>query len=160
MATTRDWERTTFGPFARRVIVGLTEAFFTDPDAPPDERAQARYEWVANDADGYVSNASGQMRFGFWFMLFVLEVLPLVVVGRFARCSSLPVPMRVRYLDRLDRSRVVVLALFVTAWKTLLTILYFEHPETASMLGYDGRHERFKNAKYVRRSPALEARAP
>src|SRR5260221_14759068 len=120
--TTRDWERTTFGPFARKVIVGLAEAFFTDPDAPPDEGAAARFEWVSRDADAYVSNASGQMRVGFWCMLLVLELLPLLVVGRFARCSSLPIDVRVRYLEKLDRGRVVVLSLFVTVWKTLLTI--------------------------------------
>ena len=161
MPTTRDWERTTFGPFARRVIVGLCGAFFTDPDAPPDEGAAARFEWVSKDADAYVSNASGQMRFGFWMMLFVLEMLPLFVVGRWSRCSSLPLDVRVRYLDKLDRGPAVFLALFVTAWKTLLTILYFEHPEAAPKLGYDGRHERYVNAKYVRRPGAsLGARAP
>lgn len=158
MPTTRDWERTTFGPFTRRTIVGLAEAFFTEPGAPHDEhdRARDRYEWTANEADSYVSNASFQMRAGMWLMLVVLELAPLFVVGRLSRCSSLPVDARVHYLEKIDRGRVVLLALFVTVWKTLLTILYFENPEAAATLGYDGKHERFK----AKRPAALEARAP
>jgi len=155
--STRDWERTTFGPFARRTIIGLAEALFTDPDEPADRGAKARFEWLAGDADAMISNASGPMRLAMWMMLFVLEVLPLFVVARFARCSSLPLDHRVRYLERLERGRVVFLALFVTVWKTLLTILYFEHPEAAPKLGYDGKHERWKN---VKRPATLEARAP
>lgn len=155
--TTRDWQRTTFGPFARRTIAALAEAMFTHPDDPPDAGARARFEWLAGDADAYVSNASALMRIGFWCMLLVLELLPLFVVGRLSRCSSLRLEVRVRYLEKLDRGRVVFLALFVTVWKTLLTILYFEHPEAAPMLGYDGKHERYKN---VKRPTALEARAP
>lgn len=155
--STRDWERTTFGPFARRTIVGIAEALFTDPDDPADRGARARFEWLAGDADAMISNASIAMRIGMWAMLFILEITPIFAVGRFSRCSSLPLDARVHYLEKLERGRVVFLALFVTVWKTLLTILYFEHPEAAPKLGYDGKHERFKN---VKRPTALEARAP
>ena len=139
----RDWERTTFGPFSRRAISGLAEALFTDPDAPADRGAAARFEWVAADADAMISNASGQMRVFMRLTVIALELLPVLFVGRLARCSSLPLDARVRYLQRVEAGKLTQTAMLVVVWKTLLTILYFEHPEAAPRLGYDGRHERW-----------------
>ena len=139
----RDWERTTFGPFSRRVIFALAEALFTDPDAPSDRGAAARFSWAVSDVDAMISNASAGHRILVRVTLVLLELLPLVIVGRFARCSSLPIDARVAYLSRLDRHRITQLALPVVLWKTLLTMVYFEHPEAAPILGYDGRHEHY-----------------
>lgn len=143
---TRDWQRVTFGPFARRAIRAVAEALFTD-DTIADAGAPARFDWIVVDADAMISNGSRQLRVGMRISIALLELLPLFVVGRFARCSTLPLPVRVRYLQRLEAGPITQLALLVVLWKSLLTILWFEHPETAPHLGHDGRHERHLRVK-------------
>ena len=145
----RDWERTTFGPFCRRAIRGVAEGLFTDPDDPADRGADARFSWVVEEVDAMVSNGSAQLRFGMRFTIVVVELLPLLIVGAPRLCSSLPLPARVRYLQRLEAGRITQLALLVVLWKTMLTILYFEHPEAAPRTGYDGTHERYKRGLKV-----------
>jgi hypothetical protein len=144
---TRDWQRTTFGPFPRRAIRAVAEALFTDDTAGADEGAAARFDWLVLDADAMISNGSRQLRVGMRVSIVLLELLPVLVVGRLSRCSSLPLPTRVRYLQRLEAGPITQLALLVVLWKSLLTILYFEHPEAAPHLGHDGRHERHLRVK-------------
>ncbi|MEO7093453.1 MAG: hypothetical protein ABI175_09395, partial [Polyangiales bacterium] len=79
--------------------------------------------------------------------LVLLELLPLFVVGRLSRCSSLPLATRVLYLQRLEAGPITQLALLVVLWKSVLTIIYFEHPEAAPHLGHDHRHERHLRVK-------------
>ena len=143
---TRDWQRVTFGPFARRAIRAVAEALFTD-DTVRDEGAPARFDWLVLDADAMISNGSRQLRVGMRISITLLELLPLFVVGRPSRCSTLPLPLRVRYLQRLEAGPITQLALLVVLWKSLLTILWFEHPEAAPHLGHDGRHERHLRVK-------------
>jgi hypothetical protein len=147
---TRDWQRVTFGPFARRAILSVAEALFTDDTLAIDEGAKARFDWLVLDADAMISNGSRQLRAGMRMSILLLELLPLFVVGRFARCSSLPLATRVLYLQRLEAGPITQLALLVVLWKSLLTILYFEHPEAAPHLGHDGRHERHLRVKNKR----------
>ena len=150
---TRDWQRVTFGPFARRAIRAVAEAMFTDQTAPVDEGAKARFEWLVLDADAMISNGSRQLRLGMRCTIVLLELLPLFVVGQLSRCSALPLSTRVRYLQRLEAGPITQLALLVVLWKSLLTILYFEHPEAAPQLGHDGRHERHARVKTKRALP-------
>jgi len=140
----RDFERKTFGPFARRAIRGAAEAFFTDPDEPSDRGAEARMVWLVADADDMVSHGSVQLQTGLRIGILVLELLPVFVIGRFALASSLTLEERVYFLRKVETGPITFLALLVIAWKTILTVLYFEHPEMAPHLGYDGRHDRYK----------------
>jgi hypothetical protein len=142
---TRDFERKTFGPGQRRTIHALAEALFTDPE-DPDPHADAHLAWVVEDADKLLSHGSTQLRVGMHATLVLLEVLPLFVIGRFARCSSLPREDRVRYLQQLEAARITQLALLVVLWKTLLTIVWFEHPDMAPQLGHDHVHTRFRRS--------------
>jgi hypothetical protein len=165
MPVTRDFERTTFGPFARRAIRGAAEAFFTDPDAPADlpdlagGGADARMEWLVADADDMVSHGSAQLQTGLRIAITVLELLPIFVIGRLSLASNLSLEERVRFLRKVETGPLTFLALLVVAWKTLLTVLYFEHPEAAPLLGYDGKHERYKVALAARPEAEREPRA-
>lgn len=146
---TRDWERTTFGPFGRRVMLALAEVFFTDPDDPADRSATTRFAWLVDDVDHFLAQSSAQLRTGVRVAAFLVEMLPLFFVHRFARCSNLPLDVRERYLRALEASKVPYAAVLCVMFKTLMTILYFEHPEAAPHLGYDGVHARFRGKKGV-----------
>jgi hypothetical protein len=135
---TRDFARTAFGPFTRRILRALGEALFVDPDredAPPD-----RFDWMVEDCDDMIAHASDQLRYALCFSLVVLELLPLFAIGRFARMSSLPLEERERYLARLESSRLPYVALLLVGLKSVLSFVYFEHPYEMAKMGYDGRH--------------------
>ncbi len=144
LPATRDWERTTFGPYGRSVLRALAEAFFTDPDDPADRGADHRFAWLVDDVDDFISQASPALRWGTRIALLLVDLAPLFFVGRFARCSSLGLEEREHYLATVEASTVPRVAVLVVMFKTLMTILYFEHPEAAPHLGYDGRHERWR----------------
>jgi len=144
---TRDWQRTTYGAFTRRALLGMAEAFFTDPDDPADRGAAQRFAWLVDDVDDFVSQASPSLRYGTRIAAVLVELAPVFFVGRFARCSSLPLEERERYLAKIEASAVPRVAVMVVMFKTLMTVLYFEHPEAAPHLGYDGRHERFRASR-------------
>jgi hypothetical protein len=144
---TRDWQRTTFGPFGKRVLYAIAEAFFTDPNDPSERGGEQRFSWLVEDVDDFVSQASPALRIGTQIAAVLLEFAPLFFIGRFARCSSLPLPDRERYLAKVEASKIPRVAVLVVAFKTVMTVLYFEHPEAAPHLGYDGRHERFRGAR-------------
>lgn len=145
--STRDWQRTTFGPYGKRILFAMAEAFFTDPDDPADRGAPQRFAWLVDDVDDFISQASPALRWGTRIAAVLVDVAPIFFIGRFARCSSLPLVDRERYLARVEASTVPRVAVLVVMFKTLMTVLYFEHPEAAPHLGYDGRHERFRASR-------------
>jgi hypothetical protein len=153
---TRDWQRKTFGPFGKRVLLALAEAFFTDSNDPADRGAAQRFIWLVDDVDDFISQASPALRWGTRVAALLVEFAPIFFIGRFARCSSLGLEDRERYLATLEASKVPRVAVLVVMFKTVMTVLYFEHPEAAPHLGYDGRHERFRASRaslpVVRRS--------
>jgi len=136
---TRDFGRTAFGPLTRKILRSLGEALFTDPeqtDAPRD-----RFDWMVDDCDDMVAHASDQLRHTLRLSLVLLELLPLFVIGRFARMTSLPLEERERFLATLESSRLPYVALLVVGLKSILSLVYFEHPYALAMMGYDGRHD-------------------
>lgn len=152
---TRDWERTTFGPFGRRVLRAIAESFFTDPHVD-DARAPARFDWLVDDVDDFLSQASPSLRTGSRIALVLLEHLPLFLIGKLSRASSLSLEDRTRYLEKVEASNVPYVALLCVMFKTLMTVLYFEHPEAAPLLGHDGRHERFRRVSQTRALPVAQ----
>lgn len=139
---TRDWQRSTFGPYGRGVLRALAEAFFTDPDDPSDRGAGLRFDWLVDDVDDFISRASPALRNGVRIALVLIDLAPIFFVGRLRRCGSLSLADRERYLAKIEESQLPRVSLLVVMFKTLMTVLYFEHPEAAPHLGYDGRHER------------------
>ncbi len=138
-----DYARTTLKPRHLPVVAALSEALFTADE--PIERA--RLDAFANEVNRAMSTASKTLRFGLRLMLDVLRLLPLVVIGRLSFFEDLPLADRVRMLERIERSRVSALVLVLVAYKTLLTMLYYEDPRELVAIGYPGpERERYKRA--------------
>jgi hypothetical protein len=68
--------------------------------------------------------------------------LPVVVVGRFAAFDDLPIPKRTEMLERMDRSRFSLFPLIVVAFKTMLTVTYYEDDERLRAIGYPGEERK------------------
>ena len=130
---TKDFQRTTFRASHRVVLRALAEAMF-DPDGELDDAA---LETLVDDADAYVSAASKTLRFGLLVMLVVLRWSPLLSL-RLRPLERLMVDERLACLERLERSRIRQLPLVVAAYKTLLTMLFYDDDVRQAALGYPG----------------------
>lgn len=138
----REFRRTTLGPRHKRIARALAEAFFTVDD--PLEGA--RLDAFVLDVDDHMSRASKTLRFGLVRMLDIISILPLFLLGKLSAFADLNVEDRVRMLEKMDRSSVAPIALIVVAYKTLMTMCWFEQPAMLESIGYPGDlvRERYK----------------
>ena len=146
---TKDFKRTTLGPGQRPIVRALAEALFS----PDGEVSSERLDAFVDDADAFLSPASKTLRFGLVLMLYVINLSPLFFF-RFKSFASLSVDDRVKHLERLEHSKVRQLPLLVVAYKTVLTMLFYEDEEEQRALGYPGAERK----RWQRRLPQIEAR--
>ncbi len=130
---TKDFRRTTLKPRHRPLVRALAEALFS----PNGEATPERLDAFVDDVDAFLSPASKTLRFGLVMMLHVLRWSPLFF-GRFRLFEDLTVDERVTHLERLDHSKVKQLPLIVVAYKTVLTMLFYEDEDELRGLGYPG----------------------
>ncbi len=146
----RDFARSTLKARQRPLVGALAEAMFAHSDGPSTERLDT---FVA-EVDDFVSFASRTLRFGLLLMLEVVRVAPVLVLFRFATFSSLSRDDRVCVLERMERSRLIALTLVFAAWKTILSFVFFEHPEELAAAGYSPVRRR--HARALRLAEAAE----
>lgn len=121
----------------------LTEAFFTDDQTLAPERLDA----YVDDVDDHMSRASKTLRFGLLLMIEALRLLPPVLVRRFRVFDDLDLEDRVSMLQRMDRSRFPIFPLIIVAFKTLMTMGWFEDEAMLRSMGYPGEaRERYKRS--------------
>jgi hypothetical protein len=137
----RDYARTTLRPRHVTVVAALTEALF----AHDEPMRQVDLVAFAREVDRAISTASKTLRFGLLAMLDLLRFLPLFLMGKLSFFENLPLPDRIRLLERMERSRFSALTLVFVAYKTLLTMIFFEEPRELAAMGYPGpARERYK----------------
>ena len=130
---TKDFRRTTLRPRHRPIVRALAEALFS----PAGEVTPERLDAFVEEVDDFISPASKTLRFGLVTMLGVLRWSPLLY-GKFTLFDALTVEERIAHLERLDRSKVKQLPLIVVAYKTVMTMLFYEDPQELAGLGYPG----------------------
>lgn len=130
---TKDFQRTTLRPRHRPIVRALAEALFS----PSGEATPERLDAFVDEVDAFISPASKTLRLGLVMMLWVLRWSPLLF-GRFRLFEDLTVADRVTHLERLDRSKVKPLPLIVVAYKTVMTMLFYEDEQELAGLGYPG----------------------
>ena len=125
--------------WGRRIAFALAEAMLADEDdvgaivAAPPALAERATEWL----DRSVGRGSTTLRFGFAALCFVVELLPLAMIGAPSRMSRLPIARRVAYLEALEASRVGLFTMIAVAFKVPLVLAAFEAPEELAAIGYD-----------------------
>jgi hypothetical protein len=148
---TKDFARTTLGPRDRPMVRALAEAMFS-PDGEVDA---ARLDAFVDEVDRYLSPASKTLRFGLRAMLVVLRWSPLLYFA-LRPFEALAVEERLTHLERLERSRIRQLPLLVVAYKTVLTMLFYEDPIEQRALGYPGAERK----RWKRGLPVLAPARP
>jgi hypothetical protein len=129
------------------VVRAVAEAMFSQDGEVEAERLDAHLDEV----DAFVSNASRPLRAGLRIALFVVRVAPLLFFFRLRMIESLDVSDRVTILSRLERSRLASLSLAFIGWRTVMTLVFYEHPIELQSLGYAGAERHV----YKRRLPTL-----
>lgn len=111
-----------------------------------DRIARAFALWVASGSPNVLS--------GFRLFLFVLEILPPFVTGRWARMTRLPLAERVAYLEAVEHARFGLLASLLVAVKLPIGALAYEEGEALRLTGFD------REGIAVRRLPTRPAGSP
>lgn len=104
---------------------------FDDGRAIPEDRL----DWLIADFADFTAHTGMKTRMGLRGTLFLLQILPLFFIGVPLLMTWLSPAQRLRYLAKVEESRV---SFIVTSVKAPLTILYFEHPDVLPRTGYDG----------------------
>jgi hypothetical protein len=130
---TKDFRRTTLRPRHRPIVRALAEALFS----PAGEATPERLDAFVDEVDNFISPASKTLRFGLVMMLGILRWSPLLF-GKFRLFDDMTVEERLEHLERLDRSKVKQLPLIVVAYKTVMTMLFYEDEKELEGLGYPG----------------------
>lgn len=119
--------------YVRRELGALAQALFCTDSGPP---TQAHVDWVVEDAADFLQRAGARTRFVLTFSLLAVVWLSALCARRLRSLSRLSLAERVAALERLERSPFSPPLLGV---KALLSLLYYEHPEAARRVGFDGR---------------------
>ena len=137
-AKSRDWGRRAFGPARRRTIASLAEALFSSESEAGLVPAPAELtERVADEFDLLVGAGSSDLRRGFSVLAFLVDWLPLLVLGELSRASRLPLARRLAYLHRLEHARFALVATLFVAFKLPLTMIAFELAPELGLTGFD-----------------------
>ena len=121
------------GPGTRRVAVAIAEALFSTAARPAPED---RLGWLADDLDAFFAHAGSRSRGVFVACAGVIEWCAAPLAGVWGRFSSLPLARRAEVLHRLEASPA---ALTFFAAKTVLCIVWYEHPASWADTGFDNQ---------------------
>jgi len=116
-----------------RGLRSVAEAVFCTAEGPPPGE---RLDWLALELEDFLARAGSQTRLTLRLALFALSILAPLMVLRFTSLSRMPVTERARAIGRLEHSS---LGAPVLAVKALLCVLYYEHPDAAEEIGFDGQ---------------------
>lgn len=125
------------GPWSKRAVHAVIEAVFARPGAsgelepPPAERVA----WVTGELDDFLARASTRSYVILLVSLIVVSVVAPLLSRRLSSLAALTPSERVHALERLEKSG---LAPALLAVKALLSVHYYEHPDAAREVGYDG----------------------
>lgn len=115
-----------------RIARALTATLFDDGSGIPVERL----DYAMTELVGYAARVGRVTRLALAFALWVMQLAPFFLFGIFRRFTGASAEIRLRCLRKLEGSR---LGLVVVLLKTVLSMIYFEHPDALASTGYDAQ---------------------
>lgn len=119
-------------PRTLAAVEAIAEALFSTADGPPPKK---RLAWLLAELDDFLAHAGARSRFVYQLSVMVVSIVAPLLVWRFSSLRGLALAERSEALERMERGR---LALPLLAVKAMLCILYYEHPDAAKEIGFDG----------------------
>src|SRR4051812_32770378 len=114
----RDWGRRAFSKNQRRIVSALVQALFSsESDGTLAPAPPALSDRVTDEFDLMIGAGSTDLRRGFRILVWLIEWLPIVVLGAASRASRLSLARRLSYLDRLEHAKLGLLATLLIAFK-------------------------------------------
>ncbi len=120
--------------FVDRMVWSVAEAMFCTDEGPPPA---ARLAWLCADIRDFLTRSGPRARWIFLLALFFTSWVAPLLVGRLPPLARMSVRDRVDALDRFEDG-LLVQAAAILALKATLCIVYFEHPDAAREIGFDG----------------------
>lgn len=115
-----------------RVLREVARALFDGGRGVPEHRL----DWLIADLRDMFRFVGPLTRVALRLGATAIQLLPVVLIGRPRRFTGLSRADRIRFLDRLEHS---ALAMLFVAVKMFLCMVWFEHPDAAREIGYDGK---------------------
>jgi hypothetical protein len=97
---------------------------------------ETRLDWVTGELREITSRMGALTRLAVRFSLVFLQLSPLFFIGKLRRFTSLSLPARRHYLEKIERGS---LAALTTALRIYPCAVYLEHPDAFAEMRYDGR---------------------
>lgn len=113
-------------------IPAVGEVILAPPTGPCDAQ---RLGWVCDEVQSFVDEVGGKGAFVFKLGLFLVEWVAPIWSFKLPRFRTMDFETRVRVLEKFESSPFGMTLLAV---KLFLCIPYFEHPDTAPEVGFDG----------------------
>ncbi|MFO0664786.1 MAG: hypothetical protein U0174_12595 [Polyangiaceae bacterium] len=115
-----------------RRSIAIAEALFQTETGPVDA---ARLAWLEGEFRSFLGHAGPWARFLAGACSRFTTILGPLLTGTFRSFNSLSTDERLRVLERLEASPFALVLLGI---KTMLCILYYEQPDAAAEIGFDG----------------------
>jgi hypothetical protein len=116
----------------QRDLAAIAEAMFaTEAGAPPPERV----EWLVRQMADFLRRAGLRTRFVLKSSIAAVTHGAPLLAGQRGPFRALPLAARLHGLEKAERSP---LGLACFAVKAMTCILWFEHPDSAAEIGFDG----------------------
>ncbi len=114
----------------------VAEVLFEGPQGVPNPQ---RIDWLIDDIDHFLRTVGGRSKVVFQAALIAVATLGPVMVGRLGAFHTLPLELRLKALERLEKSPG---GMAVFAVKTLMCLHWFEHPDSAREVGLPDKSPR------------------
>jgi hypothetical protein len=134
MTRSPDAPASPLAPRHRVTVRALAEALFGHDGGP----TPAQLDTLVAAVDAHLTPVSAPQRALLLLALDLIRWLPVLLFLAARPFEDVPVDRRVRLLERMDRSRVLPLLMPLVAYKTLLSLLFFEQAEELRAMGYPG----------------------
>ena len=115
---------------ALRAARAFCEALFSQGGQPPPRE---RMDWLLGELDDLISRAGWRSGGFYKLALLVVNFLSPLLIGRPIPLWRLNLDQRVRALRAMEHS---FLAALVLAVKSIICIIYYEHPDALGEIGY------------------------
>ena len=125
-------------PRHRTVVRALAEALLHHDAGPGEEQLDVLVERF----DAHIDVVSPTLLAGLLAALDLVRWMPLLMLFAWSTLERLPVERRVALLERMERSRLPLVVLPLVAFKTMVSLAFFEDPAELRAMGYPGDHER------------------
>ncbi|MCA9648101.1 MAG: hypothetical protein H6718_13105 [Polyangiaceae bacterium] len=120
-------------PRAIASAMAVAECLFASTSGPPPK---ARLAWLGRELDDFLERIGADARGSYLLGLFALSVLGPLLSFSLTPLRSMAIERRAQALSKVESSFASGLLLAV---KAMLCIIYYEHPDAAAGIGFDGR---------------------